>query len=236
MSRKMLSAEVLKELATLDTPTVCNALEVVMPDRRGHGFTVSPLFCAWPDLPSMVGYARTARIRAVHRSDKELTELMELRGCYFEYVEAGARPTIAVIEDLDGERAGYGSFWGEVNTHVHRGLGCVGTVTNGSIRDLCDSAPGFQMLAGQVGPSHAYVHIVDFGVPVTVAGMEVCDGDLIHGDRHGSVVIPHEAAEKIKEAAGLIVRREAVIIKASKQPDFDVKKLRAAWAGMADIH
>ena len=94
-----------------------------------------------------------------------------------------------MIEDLDDE-VGYGAFWGEVQSNIHKALGCLGVVTNGSIRDIPMIAPGFQMLAGSLSPSHAYTHVEDFGIPVTVHGMKVNSGDLIHADQHGAVVVP----------------------------------------------
>ena len=78
-------------------------------------------------------------------------------------------PPIMVMHDLDGEHAGYGAFWGEVQSNVHKALGALGVVTDGSIRDIPMIAPGFQMLAGSIVPSHAYVHVVDFGIDVEVA-------------------------------------------------------------------
>jgi regulator of RNase E activity RraA len=92
------------------------------------------------------------------------------------------------------------------------------------------------MLAGRVIPSHAYVHIVDFSRPINVSGMRVSDGDLIHADQHGAVVIPHDVAGKVREAADQIVRRERVIIEAARQPGFNVEKLRAARGRAAEIH
>ena len=91
------------------------------------------------------------------------------------------------MQDLDGN-GGYGSFWGEVNSNVHKGFGSVGLVTNGCV--TCRILPQTQMLAASVLPSHAYIHVVDYARPVDVAGMRVCDGDLIHADQHGAVVIP----------------------------------------------
>ncbi len=95
-----------------------------------------------------------------------------------------------VMHDLDGEHAGFGAFWGEVQSNVHKALGALGVVTDGSIRDIPMIAPGFQMLAAAIVPSHAYVHAVDFGIDVEVAGMAVKSGDLIHADRHGAIVVP----------------------------------------------
>ena len=223
------------ELQAFDTPTVCNALEALAPKRRGYGYTVSQLVCTRPELKPIVGIARTARIRSAHPSDVVGKAALDLSNAYYAYVDAGPKPSIIVIQDIDEQR-GYGAFWGEVNSAIHLGLGCAGLITDGGVRDLPDIAPGFQMLAGRVIPSHAHVHVVDFGHPITVAGMRVADGDLIHADQHGAVVIPHDVAHGVKEAALLIQRRERVIIDAAKQPGFNAEKLRAAMGASAEIH
>ena len=227
---------VLDALRALDTPTVCNALEVVSPRRRGYGYTVEPLVCTRAELGSMVGYARTAVIRAMHPSDLAGSEARVLREGYYSYIDDGPKPAIIVIQDLDGESRGYGSFWGEVNSNIHCGLGCVGLITDGSVRDLPDIAEGFQMLADRVGPSHAFVHTVGFGTPVSVAGMRVMDRDLIHADQHGAVVVPADVAKDVPEAAALIARREAVIIKAAQEEGFNFERLRKAWGDQAEVH
>ena len=141
-----------------------------------------------------------------------------------------------MIQDLDGDSRGYGSFWGEVNSNIHKGLGCLGVITDGSVRDLPDVADDFQMLADRVGPSHAFVHVVSFGGQINVSGMTVMDGDLVHADQHGAVVIPHDVADKVMDAAAGIARREGVIIAAAKQPGFNIEKLRAAQGKSAEIH
>jgi regulator of RNase E activity RraA len=183
-----------------------------------------------------VGYARTATIAAMHPAGYSREKAAELRIGYYRYIaEGGPLPSVTVIQDLDPQR-GYGAWWGEVNSSVHKGLGSLGVVTDGSIRDLPDCASGFQLIAGMVGPSHAHVHVVSYGGEVNVAGMAVQDRDLIHADQHGAVVIPSAVADKVKAAADLIARREAVLIEAARQPGFDFEKLQQAWAGMAEIH
>ena len=230
-----LSAELIAELRTVDTPTVCNALEIVVPERRGYGYTTKPLVCTRPELEPMVGIARTATIRSAHPGDLRGKEARQLTDAYYAYIDEGPKPSVVVIQDLD-ESPGYGCFWGEVNSSIHKGLGCEGLVTDGGVRDLPDIAEGFQMLAGSVLPSHAYVHVVDFARPVTVAGMRARDGDLIHADRHGAVVIPHDVAHEVKAAADAIVRRERVIIDAARQPGFDIDRLREAQGEAAETH
>ncbi|MDH4145223.1 MAG: RraA family protein [Acidimicrobiia bacterium] len=230
-----LSSDQLDALASIDTPTVCNALEVLVPERRGWGYTVHPLVCAFPDLGPIVGFARTATIRASRPSGRGAAEDTERRLAYYRHVNEQPHPTITVIEDLD-DPPGYGAWWGEVNTHVHRGLGSRGVITNGSIRDLDVSASEFQLLAGRVGPSHAFVHVEDVAVTVTVAGLVVRPGDLIHADRHGAVVIPLDVAEQVVSAAERLAAAEQVLIEASKQPGFDAATVARIITGGAGDH
>jgi regulator of RNase E activity RraA len=119
---------------------------------------------------------------------------------------------------------------------VHRGLGALGVVTNGSVRDIPMNAKGFQMLAGSIMPSHAYVHVVDVGVPVTVSGMSVKSGDIVHADLHGAVVVPADVVKQIAAAVKLLTRKEAVIIDASKKKGFSFETLAKAMQDSADIH
>ncbi|MBX2884332.1 MAG: RraA family protein [Granulosicoccus sp.] len=229
-----LTASDLDVLTQWDTPTICNALEILTPHRRGFGYSIKAFSCLFPDARPIAGYARTAKIRAA-TPNLAPSKGMADRIPYYEYVASGERPTIVVIEDLDAH-AGYGAFWGEVHTAVHKGLGALGVVTNGSYRDVGDSAPGFQVLGGQVGPSHAFVHAVDFNCPVTVHGMQVEHDDVIHADRHGAVVIPTEVVTQIPEAVAEMNRRESGILAAARADDFSIEKLKAVIVGDQDIH
>jgi regulator of RNase E activity RraA len=113
---------------------------------------------------------------------------------------------------------------------VHKALGCLGTITNGSVRDIPQVAEGFQMLAGSIGPSHAYVHVEDFGIPVTIHGMAVKSGDLLHADRHGAVVVPPETIDAMKMALEELAKQEARIIAAAKSGR-GVEAIKAAFRG-----
>ncbi len=227
---KPLTEPQLAALRALDTPTVCNALETVAPDRRGAGYTVRPFFCPRPDLEPIVGYARTGTMKAMQPPERSADENTSVRLAYYDHIGQGPGPTITVIEDLD-PIPGYGAWWGEVNTNIHAGLGSLGVITNGSIRDLDDAADGFQMLAGMANPSHAWVHIVDYDLTVTVHGMTVSPGDLIHADQHGAVVIPHEVANDVPAAAAAIAAQEQKLISAAKGEGFSSAKLRELLGG-----
>lgn len=226
----------LEALRAFDTPTICNALEIVVPARRAIGFTRRPLVAAFPEMKPVVGFARTATIRSREPHPRDRETNTRLRLAYYEHIAAEPLPSIAVIQDIDAPDIGFGAFWGEVQTHVHKGLGCAGVVTDGSVRDLDAMASDFFVLAGSIMPSHAYVHLVDIGGTVSVAGMVVSANDVIHADRHGAVVIPADAVAKVPAAVDLLARREAVLIEASKQPGFSVERVRQALREQDEIH
>jgi regulator of RNase E activity RraA len=235
MSTTPLSAAELEDLCAFDTPTICNALELVAPERRALGFTTQTLICPFPQLPPMVGYARTAMIRSALPPGLSAAEQRQARLEYYRYVAGGSGPKVVVIQDVDS-RIGFGCFWGEVQTAIHKGLGCLGLVTDGGVRDLDAVAPEFQVLCGKITPSHAWVHSIAHGGTVDVFGMVVRSDDLIHADRHGAVVIPHEVARKVADAARLCARREEPILKVARSPDFSLEALERAMAEAAEIH
>ncbi len=231
MSAARVTKEQFEFLRSIDTPTVCNLVEMVAPERRGRGYTVKHLHCPFPDLPPMVGFAKTVTIRTKDEVPLGEASYMAKRLDYLDYVAAAPTPSVVVIEDLDGEHAGFGAFWGEVQTNLHKALGCLGTITNGAIRDIPTIPPGFQMLAGSIAPSHAYVHVVDFAVDVTVHGMAVASGDLVHADRHGAVAVPIDKIDAMRPAFDKLMAQEARIIQAARAPGATVESIKAALRG-----
>ena len=232
----MLTPELIRTLRSVDTPTVCNALELAMGGRRAEGFTYGTLIAAPRPLAPMLGYARTARIRAAAPSPRPAVEARQLRLDYYRHVAGSAAlPTIVVMQDLD-ERPGTGSFWGDVNSAVHEGLGVAGVLTNGSVRDLGDLSPSFPILAGSIGPSHAFVHLVDIGTPVEVFGLRVSHDDLLHADRHGAVRIAPDYLQDLPRCIDLMRRKEAPLLGAARSGDFTLAALEQAIRASDDIH
>jgi regulator of RNase E activity RraA len=228
--------EDLDRLCRFDTPTICNALERVVPERRPYGYTSESFVCARSELPPVIGYARTATIRSRQPGGRSASDARAHRLRYLKYLADGPKPFVVVIQDLDGYLAGYGSFWGEVHSTIHQALGAVAAVTDGAMRDVDQLAPGFQLLARKIVPSHAYDHLVDFGGEVSVCGMVVRSGELVHVDRHGAVIVPAEAVTMVPAAADLIARREAVILAACRRPDFNYDRLVEALGESDQIH
>ena len=228
MARPDLSASLLERLRAVDTPTVCNAIEVAEGRRGFAAFTrATPLHSA-PEGPAAVGYAATATIagREPPTEDPEVVRARRLE--YFRHMAAAPRPSIAVVQDLDYPEC-VGAWWGEVHTVVHQGLGMAGAVTDGAMRDLGDLAEGFPVLAGSIGPSHGFVHVREVGVPVTVLGLEVRPGDLVHADRHGAVVVPSEVFGTLEAAIERLFASEALILGPAREPGFDIEALEVAW-------
>jgi len=230
-----IDAELLRLLRSVDTPTVCNAIEEVQGRRRNDGFTRAPVTCADPALPPIVGFARTAKIMASAPPRSPAAALRELRIAYYTYASTGPGPTVSVIEDVD-PTPGIGAFWGEVNSAIHRGLGITGCLTNGSFRDLGALAPGFQIIGGSIMPSHAFVHVTAIDCPVSVFGLVVRPGDLVHADRHGAVIIEADLIAHIARGIALTTRKEAPVLAAARSANFSVERLIAAWGEADDVH
>jgi 4-hydroxy-4-methyl-2-oxoglutarate aldolase len=212
-----LSSDLLAELRLYSSPTVANAVETFNLQPRTAGFMSSQIRCIFPEFGTMVGYAYTATIRA---SSTPPGGAGALRPAMWRELEKIPSPRVIVIQDLD-DPPGVGAFWGDVQSNIHRALGCNGTVTNGSVRDLDEvRALGFHFFAGSVSVSHAYVHLVEIGVPVHVGGLTVRPGDIIHGDQHGVLSVPREIAGRISEGVAKVEQVERQLITYCQSPGF----------------
>lgn len=215
-------------LRTVDTPTVCNAIEVAQGKRGFDAFTRGTMQCSAPGQ-AMVGYARTARIQAVHPATEPPEVIKARRMAYYEYMSDGPRPGVAVVQDMDVPNA-IGAYWGEVNTNIHKALGVSGALTDGVMRDLGDLPAGFPVVAGSIGPSHGFVHVLDFDTPVEIFGMTVTPGALIHADRHGAVVIPDEVVPNLADSITTLMRSEKIVFDAVKDKQISFAEFEAVWA------
>ena len=219
----------IEKIRQYDTPTICNAIEIAQGGRGFNAFTKRTMFSSEPSAPPIVGFARTARLRSNTAPKAPLDEVKALRLQYFAYLADEARASLAVIEDLDGDQA-RGAWWGEIHTAVHKAIGLSGALTNGLMRDLGSLEPGFPVIAGGIGPSHALIHVEDFGQPVEIFGLRVAPGDLVHADLHGAVVVPPEVYDTLPGAIDKLLELETYILGPARQPDFTVEKLASAWA------
>lgn len=216
-------------LKKVDTPTVCNAIEVVEGKRGFNRFTKGTMLSSAPDEGAVVGYARTAKIAAVEPPTEDPVVIKTRRMDYYRHMASGTGPTVAVVEDLDGVNA-VGAFWGEINTTVHKGFGLSGALTNGVMRDLGDLPAGFPVIAGSVGPSHGFVHVKEIGTKVSIFGLEIEDGELVHADRHGALVIPAGYVGQLEASIQKLLETEQIVLKAAGSDTFNFKAFEKAWA------
>ena len=208
----------------LGTCAVANALEVFNVRLRNEGYTRPGLKCVTGNLPPILGYAATCRVKSddpppIGRSYYDRTD-------WWDALVQLPTPRVAVIQDID-ESPGHGASVGEVHTAILKALGCAGVVTNGSVRDIpAATAMQFPMFAGGVSVSHSYIHMVDFGGPVQICGLTIHSGDLLYADCHGVLSIPIEIAAEIPEAAEKIARERKSIVDLCRSPEFSLEKLR----------
>lgn len=223
----------LEILKSVDTPTVCNAIEKAQGKRGFAAFTRSTPVATAPDAPAMVGYACTAKVAGRYPSPETPESVRERRLAYYRQIANAPKPAVAVVEDIDFPNC-VGAFWGEVNATVHQGFGVAGALTNGVVRDLGSLPAGFPIVAGSVGPSHAFVHVTGFGMPVEVLGISVRQGDLIHADRHGAVVIPPEVIGGLQQAVLALVESERIVLETARRDDFNIDMFEALWTRFED--
>jgi len=229
MSDDALPGDLLSLLQAVDTPTVCNAIEVAQGRRGFNRFTKGTMQHSNPGDPPAVGFARTAKIAGRAPPSENPDVIRGHRIDYFRSMADGPKPSIAVVEDTDYPECVAG-WWGEVHAAVHKGLGLVGAVTNGVMRDLDVLDEGFPVLSGSIGPSHAFAHVVEIGTPANVFGITVSQGELVHADRHGAVVIPEDTLAGLKTAIETVISNEAIVIGPAREPGFTIDKLEEAWA------
>lgn len=215
-------------LRKVDTPTVCNAIEVAQGKRGFNAFTRGTMLCSATSEPAIVGYARTAKIAAVHPPTEAPEVIKARRMAYYKYMAEGPTPSVAVIEDVDYPHC-IGAYWGEINTTVHKGFGMSGALTNGVMRDLGDLPQGFPVVAGSVGPSHGFVHVREIDAPVSVFGLTINPGDLVHADRHGALVIPEDLIDQLEAAIQKLLSTEHIVLDAAARPGFDFAAFQKAW-------
>ncbi|MGH7941287.1 MAG: RraA family protein [Limisphaerales bacterium] len=221
-----LTAEQLERLRRIDACTLANAIETFNERLRNEGFVDHSIACLFPKLPPIIGFAATVRIRGA--AVPTAGNIYPDRSDWWDYVQSLPTPRILVVQDV-ASKIGLGSMLGAVHANILRALGCVGAVTNGSVRDVPTLEElGFQVFAGGICVSHAYIHITDFGIPVEIGGLKISSGDLLHGDMHGVQSIPPALAEKIPAVAAKISAKEGGLIELCQSKDFSLDKLRAA--------
>jgi len=217
----VLDSKELQAIRRFTSPTIANALETLGVTPQLAVYTNAKVRCLFSDLGPMLGYACTATILSAQpASDPRHVWRTE----YWKYTQTAPEPRVTVMQDLS-EQPG-GAYWGEVNANIHRALGSLGVITNGTVRDVEEVRRlGFHFFASGVQVSHGYAHLEDFNRPVKIFDILVHPGDLVHADRHGAVIIPTDLAHLVVEAAEEIERREKPMIELCQSADFSIDAL-----------
>jgi len=212
----------LEAIRQFDTCAIADAIEQLGVRLRNEGFTRPGLRCFTQKEPRLLGYAATFRVRS---SDPPKTGGAFLdRTDWWEHIEELPAPRVAVIRDLEPTPSG--SCVGEIHAAILRALHCQGVITNGAVRDLpAVTKLGFPMFAQYVAVSHSYTHVIDYGGPVEILGLEIRNGDLIYADCHGAITIPPGIAGAVAEVAARIRAKEARIVDACLSPNVSREEL-----------
>ncbi|MHC1758976.1 MAG: RraA family protein [Negativicutes bacterium] len=232
----MLTQAQIEGLRTFDTPTIANAIEMFALRSKTEGIMTPEIKCILPYGKTMIGYACTAKISSM---DPATSEQSKLWMKYYAKVQSTPRPAIAVHEDMDPTPVG--SFWGEVNTTVHKSLGCVGTITTGGVRDLNEvESLRFGYFASCILVTHAYIHVEEYDCPVKVGGLTINQDDLLAADRHGVVLIPGEIAHQLADACKRISDAELPVLDGCRKAfaegrEVNLKELEQWRAEMARL-
>lgn len=211
-------------LRDLDACTLANSIEATGVRLRNEGYMDSTIRCLFPDLPALLGYAFPLRVRTDNPPIEGLAYVDRVD--WWDQLLAIPQPRVLVIEDEHKGMAS-GSILGEVHANIYRALGCAGIITDGGARDLPALRRfGFAVFASHVSVSHAYAHVVAVGEPVTVGGLKVRTGDLLHGDVHGILSIPLQVAQQLPEIVARQKKEEQVIIDYCHSAGFTVEGLQ----------
>jgi regulator of RNase E activity RraA len=215
-----ISKETLAALQKIDSPSICNAIEGFNCRPKNQGFMMPEIQSVFRDLAPAVGYAVTGVVSANQPEGRNVS-----REEWWDLIVSVPEPRFIVLHDIDNPPIG--AYWGEVQANIHRALGAVAVATDGTVRDLEEvHALGFGFFAKIVSVSHAYTHLVEIGIPVTVGGLTVNTGDLLHGDKHGVTSIPFDIAEQIPSMVETIADYEEKTISLCQSAEFSLDKLK----------
>ena len=229
-----LSSDQIKQLQAFNTCVISDAIETFGVRLRNEGFATAGFRCLFKSFPPLVGYAATCKIRSAH--PPIVGSRYVERTDWWKHITSVPSPRVVVMQDTDQE-PGTGAFLGVVHVNILKALGCVGAITNGAARELPGiEASGFQVFAGRLAISRAYIHVVEFGGPGEVGGLKIQPGDLLHGDRHGIINVPQDLATKLPAVASRIMEKKQQVIELSKKPGASLEELGQALRDLLDFN
>jgi regulator of RNase E activity RraA len=222
--------DLIERLGQYDTPTICNVIELFHVRPRHTGYLDARIKACFPELPPMVGYAVTATFRAAAPPRQgNVYASLDRHIAAFHNVPT---PPVVVFQDLDDPPLA--ATFGEVMCTSYQRFGAAGLITSGAARDL-DQVRRLRFPCFSNGAicSHGWAHLVDVGVPVSVGGVMVSPGDLLHGDCNGITTIPADIASDVAGACAEYAAAEQVVLDYCKSAQATVEGYAEARAECA---
>ena len=210
-------------LKSVDTPTLSNAIEMLLLRPQSAGFAPRQISCLFPEFGRMVGYAVTAQVETMTATTPpDRKTFLAL----YEAVKESPKPAVVAFQEI-GHPPEFAAHCGEVMATIFQRLGAVGLVSDCAVRDIPEvRALRFHYFARGTVASHAYFHIVRVGVPIQVRGFSISPYDLLHGDENGLIVVPKEGLEKLPLAVEAVRARERALLEFVRGPGFTFEGLR----------
>lgn len=210
------TTEIFAGLREIDTPTITNVVATYPKNPLCLGlynpwtenwYTDTSIRCIYPSMGAIVGHAVTCVYGLPDPNYSGRLSFMDV----VDALDAMKKPTILVIQQKwPAELMSKAGLAGEIMVTSMKAVGCIGMLSNGPSRDVdAIRRLDFQMLLGGVTAGHGEMAVHAVNVPVSVGGMDVAPGDLIHMDENGAVKFPAEKAGQVLENARAMLAGEA---------------------------
>ena len=233
---EMSDLEMLRELETFDTPSITNVVATYPSNPLCLGlynpwtenwYTDASIRCMYPELGPRAGYAVTCVYSVPDPNYQRLTFLDVI-----DALAASPQPSILVFQQkFPPELAAKAGLAGEVMTTAMQAVGCIGAISNGPSRDIEAMRPmEFQYLLGGVTAGHGDMAVQAVNVPVSVGGMDVAPGELIHMDENGAVKFPADRLSDVLTNVRALIDDEEVRLEAIRNAT-SAAEVRAAFGG-----
>lgn len=213
---------VLQMLRESDTPTVWNSLSGLVQRDRTEGVATVDLRCQFPELKPIVGYAVTCTVAASAPGPRRPNALAKL----LETIEQAPKPVVVAMHEVDAQR-GHAALIGDILASIFQRLSCAGLVTDGAIRDRAGirrRAPGFQVFTPGSAAGAGNFAVLEIGVPVTICGLAIAPGDLLHGDESGLIGVPIDHVEAIARGISKVMDFERSAFEYLENEAFSAKE------------
>jgi len=189
-------------VATYPTNPVC--LGLYNPWTQ-NWYTDQSVRCMYPELGPTAGYAVTCTFGMPDANYSRLT-FMDV----IDALEESKKPTILIIKQIfPPEIAGKVGLSGGNMTTAMKAIGCVGVISDGPSRDIDEIRPmKFQYMLTGVTAGHGDFAVHSINTPVSVAGMDVSPGEIIHMDENGACKFPADKLEQVAKNLELLRQEE----------------------------